>query len=134
MFHYSVYFTTGQTFSFSGSLHKKRLLCNLVHHGKIYLFRSSEMKINLSFGMLLAKAFYSVSCTCLGIENTPLLISSMGISFLFPAFSSSFKDVDIKINIYSEIILWELQRKGSGQKSRGGRGREMEHLEEYITI
>lgn len=84
-----------------------RLLCKLGAAWKTHLFRNNEMKTNLSFGMPLVKTFYSVRCTCLGIENTPLLISSVGMRFLFTPLSSSCKD-GINIRIYFLISSLEM--------------------------
>lgn len=79
------------------------------------------MKTNLSFGMLLTKTFYSVRCTCLGIENTPRLISSVGVRFLFTPLSSSFKDV-INVSIYFELVFWKWQwiKEWGGQREENG--------------
>lgn len=99
---------------------QRRLLCKLGALWETHLFRSNEMKTNLSFGTLLTKTFYSVRCTCLGIENTPPLISSVGIRFLFTPLSSSFKDV-INVSIYLELVLWKWQWIKKWGRAEGGK-------------
>lgn len=108
IFHYSVYkrFNGSPVIFLFRKPPQRRLLCKLGATWETHLFRSNERKTNLSFGMLLAKTLYSVRCPCLGIENTPLLISSVGIRFLFTPLSSGFKDV-INVSLYFELVLWK---------------------------
>lgn len=134
IFRYSVYkrFYGRPVISLFRKPPQTRLLRKLGAAWETHLFRSNEMKTNLSFGMPLAKTLYSVRCTCLGIEHTPLLISSVGIRFLFTPLSSSCKD-GINVRIYFLISSLEMavdERVGRQREENGAFGRRHNYLKQ----